>query len=166
MKITLMMAITMDGKIAKNDKHFPDWTSPEDKKLFAKISREHGVVMMGEKTFATFPAPLPGRLNVVFTLNKNPKKTEGVKWVSGDIEKILKELEEMGYAKALLGGGAFLNTTFLEKKLIDEIIVTVEPKIFGSGISLFGGDFNIDLKLLEVNKINKNTVILKYKVVY
>ncbi len=156
----------MDGKIAKNDKHFPDWTSPEDKKLFAKISREHGVVMMGEKTFATFPAPLPGRLNVVFTLNKNPKKTEGVKWVSGDIEKILKELEEMGYAKALLGGGAFLNTTFLEKKLIDEIIVTVEPKIFGSGISLFGGDFNIDLKLLEVNKINKNTVILKYKVVY
>lgn len=32
-----MMAMTVDGKIAKTADHFPDWTSKEDKKLFAKI---------------------------------------------------------------------------------------------------------------------------------
>ncbi|MFH0891223.1 MAG: dihydrofolate reductase family protein [Candidatus Falkowbacteria bacterium] len=164
--VTLMMAVTLDGKIAKTDKHFPNWTSREDKKLFAKISKEHRAVMMGEKTFATFPSPLPDRLNVVFTLEKNPPVIEGVKWVSGDPVAVLQELASMGYEKALLGGGAYLNTLFLEKKLISEIILTVEPKIFGAGLSLFNGDFNINLELQELNKINDNTFVVKYKVNY
>ncbi|MDD5290863.1 MAG: dihydrofolate reductase family protein [Patescibacteria group bacterium] len=164
--VTMMMAITLDGKIAKHDKHFPDWTSKEDKKLFAKISKEHGVVMMGAKTFATFPAPLPGRLNVVFTLEKNPPKTEGVKWVTGEPEPVLKELEKMGYKSALLGGGAFLNSLFLEKKLISEIILTIEPKIFGDGLSLFNKDFGVNLKLEKMEKINDDAIMVKYKVIY
>lgn len=164
--VTLMMVITADGKIAKNSGHFPDWTSREDKKLFAEISKKHGVVMMGEKTFATFPSPLKDRLNVVFTLEKNPLETPGVKWVSGEPEPILLELEKMGYTSALLGGGAFLNTLFLEKKLISKIILTVEPKIFGAGLGLFNGDFNANLKLLELKKINDNALMIKYKVIY
>ena len=164
--ITMMMAITLDGKIAKHAKHFPDWTSSEDKKLFAKISKEHGVVMMGQKTFATFPAPLPGRLNVVFTLEENPPIIEGVKWVGGEIKPIIKELEQMGYKKALLGGGAFLNSLFLKEKLISEIILTIEPKIFGDGISLFNGDFDVKLELKEMEKINDNAIMVKYKVIY
>ena len=51
---------------------------------------------MGEKTFKTFPKPLPDRLNVVFTLEKNPPKMENVKWVSGEPEKVLEELERDG----------------------------------------------------------------------
>lgn len=164
--VTMMMAITLDGKIAKNSEHFPNWTSKEDKKLFAKISREHGVVMMGAKTFATFPSPLPGRLNVVFTLEKDPPEIEGVKWVTGEPEPVLEELEKMGYKSALLGGGAFLNTLFLEKKLIKEIILTIEPKIFGDGISLFNKDFDLNLQLKEVKKINDNAIMVKYEVIY
>ena len=164
--VTLMMAMTADGKIAKTSGHFPDWTSKEDKKLFAEISKAHGVVMMGEKTFATFPSPLPDRLNVVFTMEKNPPETPGVKWVSGEPEAIITELEKMGYTSALLGGGAFLNTLFLEKKLINEIILTVEPKIFGAGLGLFNGDFNVNLKLSEVKKINDNSLMIKYKAIY
>lgn len=164
--VTLMMAVTADGKIAKTSGHFPDWTSKEDKKLFAEISKQHGVVMMGEKTFATFPSPLKGRLNVVFTLEKNPPEIPGVKWVSGEPEPILLELEKMGYTSALLGGGAFLNTLFLEKKIINEIILTIEPKIFGAGLGLFNGDFDIGLKLLEIKKINDSSLMLKYKVIY
>jgi dihydrofolate reductase len=166
MKVTMMMAMTVDGKIAKNSQHFPDWTSQEDKKLFVEISKKHKVVMMGEKTFRTLPAPFKDRLNVVFTLEKNPPKKEGVKWVGGEPKKVLRELEKMGYKKALLGGGTYLNTLFLKKKLINEIIVTIEPKIFGDGLSLFSKDFNITLKLLTVKKINLNTIMLKYKVKY
>lgn len=158
--------MTLDGKIAKSSDHFPDWTSREDKKYFAKVSRESGVVIMGDKTFFTFPAPLKDRLNVVFTPEENPKPIDGVKWVKGEPEDVLKELEGMGYEKAVLGGGSFINGLFLQHKLIDEIYVTVEPKIFGEGLSLFKGDFNVNLKLINCEKINDNSVVLKYEVLY
>jgi len=164
MKITMMMAVTLDGKIAKNSDHFPDWTSKEDKKLFFQTSKDFGAVMMGEKTFDTFPAPLPDRLNVVFTQNENPEDKKDVKWVSGDIEKVINDLEKDGFDKALLGGGTYLNSLFLEKGLIDEIIVTIEPKIFGDGLSLFNGDFDVDMELINFEKINDNSLVLKYKI--
>ncbi len=158
------MAITADGKIAKSSDHFPDWTSKEDKKMFMSVTKEAGVVIMGDKTFFTFPKPLPDRLNVVFTLEKNPVETENVKWVSGEPEKVIAELEKMGHKSAILGGGTYMNSQFLERKLIDEIWLTVEPKIFGDGLGLFGGDFNAELKLIGVEKINDDSVVLKYKV--
>jgi len=166
MKIILIMAMTADGKIAKMSDHFPDWTSKEDKKMFMQASKAHGAVLMGEKTFKTFPKPLPDRLNVVFTLEKNPPEQENVKWVSGEPEKVLEELERGGYKSAILGGGAFLNTQFLKKKLINEIWLTIEPKIFGDGLGIFSGDFDQDLKLLSVEKINENSVVVKYEIIY
>ncbi|MBN2854173.1 dihydrofolate reductase [Patescibacteria group bacterium] len=164
MKVIMMMAITADGKIAKDSTQFADWTSREDKKLFAKTSKECGAVLMGENTFKTFPSPLKERLNVVFSENENNPEIEGVKFVKGEPEKVLAELENLGYEKVLLGGGAFLNSLFLEKKLINEIMVTVEPKIFGAGLSLFNRDLDANLKLLNVEKINEDTVLLHYQV--
>lgn len=164
--VTLIMAMTADGKIAKNSTQLANWTSHEDKKLFVEISKQHSVIMMGENTFNTFPKPLPGRLNVVFTKQENPEEINEVKWVSGEPEKVLEELEILGYKSALLGGGATLNSLFLKNKLINEIILTVEPKIFGSGLSLFNEDINADLELITMEKLNENTIMLKYKVIY
>ncbi len=164
MKIILMMAVTADGKIAKSRDHLTDWTSKEDKKMFKAVTKEHGVVIMGKKTFDTFPKPLPDRLNVVFTGEKNLPEAEGVKWVSDEPEKILAELEQMGYKSAILGGGANLNSQFLEKKLIDEIWLTIEPKIFGEGMGLFANGFDANLELLSIEKINENSVVVKYEV--
>lgn len=161
----MMMAMTVDGKIARDKTQFADWTSREDKKLFVEISKAHGVVMMGENTFQTFPAPLPGRLNVVFSEHEHEPQA-GVKWVKGEPAAVLTELERAGYKSALLGGGAFLNSLFLEKKLITEIILTVEPKIFGSGLSLFSRELDADLQLLEFKKLNDNTLMLRYRVQY
>jgi dihydrofolate reductase len=123
------------------------------------------MIMMGYNTFKTFPSPLKNRLNVVFTENKE-LEIEGVKWVSGEPEKVLEELKTLGFKKALLGGGTSLNTLFLQKKLINEIILTVEPKIFGSGLSLFKDDFDLSLELLELKQINQNSYLVRYKVIY
>ncbi len=161
----MMMAISVDGKIAKNSNEFANWTSPEDKKLFAKISKDCGVVLMGENTFNTFPSPLKDRLNVVFSEKKNRPEISSVKWVSGEVEKVLEELSKLGYKKALLGGGSFLNSLFLKKGLINEIMLTVEPKIFGSGLSLFNQEIDANLKLISVEKINENSLLLHYQVI-
>jgi len=163
-KVVMMMAMTADGKIAKDKTQFADWTSREDKKLFVELSKACGVIMMGENTFKTFPAPLKERLNVVFTEDINKPETLGVKWVSGEPRLVLDELEKMGYTSVLLGGGSFLNSLFLEKKLISEIVLTIEPKIFGAGLSLFNKDLDADLKLLEMRNLNENTIMLHYQV--
>lgn len=164
--VTLIMAVTADGKIAKDKSQLADWTSKEDKKLFVEVSKEFGVIMMGENTFKTFPKPLPGRLNVVFSQDGGENIEGLLKRVQGEPETILSELEQLGYTKALLGGGAFLNTLFLKKKLIKEIILTIEPKIFGNGLSLFTEMCETDLALLDCQKLNDNTLMLKYKVIY
>lgn len=163
--VTMMMAMTVDGKIAKNKTQFANWTSREDKKLFIEVSKHHRVIMMGENTFKTFPSPLKDRLNVVFSETDHDELT-GVKWVKGDLEKVLIDLESLGYCSALLGGGAYLNSLFLEKKLISEIILTIEPKIFGTGLSLFNKDLDINLELLEFKKLNDHTLMLRYRVKY
>lgn len=164
--VTMIMAITLDGKIAKNKEQLANWTSPEDKKLFVEVSKDHGVIMMGENTFHTFPKPLPGRLNVVFSHEGGENIENSLLWVKGNPAEVLKDLENRGYKKALLGGGAFLNSLFLKNKLISEIIITVEPKIFGTGISLFNENTNINLQLIDLKKLNDNVVMLKYKVIY
>ena len=159
-----MMAMTADGKIAKSSDHFPNWTSKEDKKMFVAVTKEHGVVIMGEKTFKTFPKPLPDRMNVVFTLEKNPPQIENVKWVTGEPEEVVAELEKEGHASAVLGGGTNLNSQFLKKGLVNEIYLTVEPKIFGSGLGLFDGDFDVNLKLMSLEMLGEGSVLLKYEV--
>jgi len=160
-----MMASTVDGKIAKDAQHFANWTSKEDKILFSQISKNLKVVIMGENTFNTFPSPLKNRLNVVFTHQKR-EALEGVKWVKGDPKIVLNELEGLGYSTALLGGGAQINSLFLEKKLIDEIIISYEAKIFGNGLSIFSKEHDIDLKLLELNKLNDDAFYARYQVIY
>jgi dihydrofolate reductase len=160
-----MMVMTADGKIAKTGDHFPDWGSSEDKKMFAKATKEAGVIIMGRNTFATLPSPLPGRLNVVFTRDTNREAIPGVKWATGEPEDVLVELETMGYKIVILAGGAKINTTFLEKKIIDEIHLTIEPKIFGAGLGIFNGDFDVKLELMSVEKINENSLALKYRVI-
>lgn len=159
------MAISVDGKIAKDKNQLANWTSHEDKKLFVAESKKHGVVMMGENTFNTFPSPLPNRLNVVFSPELKPNY-DGVKYVTGEPEKVLAELEQMGYKSALLGGGCFLNSLFLKNKLISEIVLTVEPKIFGNGLSLFDIDAEASLELKSLEKLNDNTFAVRYTVKY
>ena len=163
------MAVTADGKIAKDSNHFPDWTSREDKQFFARESKKAGAVIVGGKTFDTFPAPLKDRLNVIVTADKGYKNIpDEVKiYYKKSPAFIKKDLAEMGFKKAILGGGAFINGLFLKNKAVDEIIIIIAPKLFGKGLSLveyFDLDYN--LKLLETYKINDDSVLLKYKVLY
>lgn len=167
MKVILMMAITVDGKIAKHRKHPADWTSRADKKVFVSETKRVGVILMGKTTYETIGKPLAGRLNIVLDLH--PKKSQNI---PGELEftnkpprKLLKELKERGFQEAILGGGATINGLFLKENLIDEVWLTLEPKIFGEGLSLFqGAAKDLDLKLLEVKKLAPDVIWVKYRV--
>jgi dihydrofolate reductase len=166
MNVTLLMALTLDGKIAKDSNHYPDWTGTEDKKLFAEISKKAGVVLMGSKTFDTFGSPLPNRKNIVLTRNKNRiSEWDNLVYTDKGPSEILKDLEKEGYPDVILAGGAIINSLFAKENLIDEVIVSISPKIFGRGISLFTEDISLDLELKDVKRVGADLVCLKYKVI-
>lgn len=163
------MATTADGKIGRDSKHFSNWTSREDKIFFAKESKKAGVVIIGGKTFDTFPAPLKNRLNAVVTIDKGYKDVRGkVKvYYKKSAKFVKKDLAKQGFKKAILGGGAFINGLFFKNKLVDEMIIIIAPKLFGKGLGLIEGfNFDYNLKLLETYKINKDSVLLRYKILY
>lgn len=166
MKVMLMMALTVDGKIGKDADHFPDWTEQADKSLFVKITKASGVIIMGSKTFDTLGKPLPGRKHVVLTRNKHRRSNwKEVVYTGEPPRKILEALESEGYTAAVIAGGAQINYLFAKEGLLDEIIVTYSSKIFGSGLSLFSGAVDMELELIESHPIGKNTVYAKYGVV-
>ncbi len=166
MKVILMAAVTIDGKIARHEHHFVDWSSKEDKKLFMQTSKRAGVVILGNNTFETFPSPLPGRLHVVLTTNvtDKPQQPGEIEFTDRSPQEIVADLEGRGYTEAVLTGGAQVNALFLAANMVDEIWLTVEPHIFGLGIDLFRGvPFDLRATLLEVRQLNEGgSVLLRY----
>ncbi len=166
LKTTMLMAMTLDGKIAKDSYHFPDWTGSKDKKLFVDITKKAGVVICGSKTFDTIGKALPCRKNIVITRNKNRiSESDNLLFTDESPEKILKDLEAEGFSEAIICGGAIVDTLFAKKKLIDEIILTISPVIFGKGISLFADDLMMHLELKEIRAIDENLVFVRYAVI-
>ncbi len=165
MKLTMLMAMTLDGKIGKNPDHFPDWTGKADKKLFVELTRKAGVVIMGSKTFDTIGIPLPGRKNIILTRDKSRKSEwDNLLFTDASPKEIVANLEKEGFSEAILAGGAKINSLFAEENLIDEIIVTISPKIFGTGMSLFSSELSLELELKEMKQSDRNLVFLKYNV--
>jgi len=166
MKVTLLMAMTLDGKIGKSADHFPDWTGKTDKKRFVDITKRAGVLIMGSKTFDTIGTPLPDRQNIVLTRNKNRvSRWDNLVFTDSRPGEILDNLEKEGFTEAILAGGAIVNSLFAEENLIDEIVVTISPMIFGYGPSLFIEKIGMELELMEVERMGRNRVHLRYRVV-
>jgi len=165
MKVTLVMAMTLDGKIGKSADHFPDWTGKEDKRMFVEITRRAGVIIMGSRTFLTIGKPLPGRKNIILT--RDPRRTSddpSLVFTHQPLKELIANLEKDGYQEVILAGGALINSLFAKEELIDEILVTVSPFIFGQGLSLFTEDISMDLELLNMEQLGKNRVCLTYRV--
>lgn len=169
MNLILMAAITVDGKIARGKTELANWTSKEDKDLFRSETKKHGVVIMGRSTFDTIKKPLPDRLNIIMTRDVADKQNipNLLEYSSKAPSEIIKDIEKRGYATAVLAGGASIYKQFLNEGLITEIMVTIEPKIFGKGVNLFSDEEarEKNLELIEHRLLNTHSMFLHYKVI-
>lgn len=163
--VKLLMTCTVDGKIAKDSKHFTNWSGSEDKKYFKRITKECGVIIMGNNTFKLFKNPLQHRLNVVYTRQKISSNYLNVLYTNDPPKILLNKLKKLGYSDVCLIGGSKVNTIFTE--YIDEIHLTIVPKLFGNGISLFTESTNIDtnLKLKDMIELGSGNILMIYTVV-
>lgn len=67
MDIILIAAMAQNRIIGKDGKM--PWHIPEELRLFKKTTMGYPMIM-GRKTFESFPAPLPGRRHIVLSRNK------------------------------------------------------------------------------------------------
>ena len=79
-------------------------------------------------------------------------------------QSILKKLKTLGFDNPIVAGGTTINSIFAQERLIDEIIVTVSPLVFGSGMGLFVSEIDMELILEKFEKIGENTLALWYSV--
>ena len=162
MKTFLIAALSADGFIAKNSSHLSDWTSKEDKQFFVEMTKKAGVIVMGQNTYETIGKPLPDRLNVVYSRNK---EYEGVEVTKREAKELLHDLEKRGYQEVAIVGGAAIYTMFMKAGAVDKLYLSIEPILFGKGMTLFNEELDAKLELKNVSKLGEQTVLLEYNVV-
>ncbi|MBI5794297.1 dihydrofolate reductase [Candidatus Uhrbacteria bacterium] len=161
MEVILIAAISVDGKIAQSaDQNSLEWTSKEDTAFFIQKTKEAGVVIMGRRTFETIGKPLKGRRLIV--LSEVPGTVKGVEYVEEKPQDLVARLEREGVTQVVIGGGSSVYSQFLQAGLVTDVYLTVEPYLFGGGVPLAEGFHPIQMSLIDVTKLNGQSVLLHY----
>jgi len=162
-KAFIVAATTADGFIAKSADHGAYWSSTDDKKRFVELTKRAGVVVMGSTTYKTLPRPLKERVNIVYSRDKT---FEGAEVTQDEPLALLQKLEARGFTEVAICGGSHTYNMFMKAGVVDTLYLTVEPLVFGQGISLFSEDMNYHLELISHEKSELGSLMLEYKVHY
>lgn len=135
-----MGVITMIAAAAENNALGKDndlvWHLPDDFRRFKELTTGHHIIM-GRKTFESFPKPLPNRTHVVITRKKDYKKEGAV--VVNSLEEAL-ELAKDDRQPYIIGGG--------------EIYSLALPKADKIELTRVHGTFEADAFFPEIDENN------------
>jgi dihydrofolate reductase len=98
--LTIIVAVSANQVIGKDNDLV--WNLPKDMKRFKTLTSGHHIIM-GRKTFESFPKPLPNRTHIVITRQKNYSVPQGV-IVVNSLEKAI-EIAEDDKQPFIIGGG-------------------------------------------------------------
>lgn len=102
--ITLIAAAGENNELGKDNNLL--WHLPDDFKRFKALTSGHYIIM-GRKTFESFPKPLPNRTHIVITRNKNYNLPEGC-FIADSIKKAI-EICPKNETIFIIGGGEIYN---------------------------------------------------------
>ena len=147
MKIILIAATTLDGKISKATNEYVDWSL--DLSLFKKQTLNHTIII-GSKTLTTLRKPLLDRQVVVLDRNMN-------------LEHVLAKIST---PKCFIVGGTKTYSLFL--KYITHLYLTPHPLFFGLKSKPLFENVHFNRKIAFDKKIlahkQKKIYQLQYKV--
>ena len=164
-----LVAVTLDGKIARTSDHLStEWTSEEDKRTFRAFLKTCDTFVVGRKTYKTAERPLSKRNCIVFT-----RSVDGAERVHENLlhlnassgDALRAELEKMGSKRVAVLGGTSVYDWCFANGFADELHLTVEPLVFGEGLPfLSSGALEDSFELISHEKLNeRGTMLLKYK---
>jgi dihydrofolate reductase len=173
MRTVVYIAASLDGYIARKDGSI-DWLTgienpPGEDYGYAEFIKGIDAIVMGRNSFEkvlTFPEwPYPKMVFVLSTkLNDIPAELKiRASIISGSPADVLNILSNKGYNNIYVDGGKTIQG-FLQKDLIDDMIITRIPILIGNGIPLFG-DLEKDLSFdqLSTNVYPNGLVKTHYK---
>jgi dihydrofolate reductase len=170
--IKLYIATSLDGFIARENGSI-DWLTeyeniPETDYGYSEFYSSIGTVLMGRKTYEQVLGfgdwPYKEKKSYVFTRQKDPMSRENnVEFVSGNIGEFVRHLRENTEEGIWLVGGSQIIKIFLERDLVQDLIVFVVPIILGSGIPLFDHiGKEIKLRTGRIERYENGLVRLEY----
>ncbi|MBI4151674.1 dihydrofolate reductase family protein [Candidatus Woesearchaeota archaeon] len=169
MKVILFMAQTVNGYIARRN-YGEDFLSHEHWNNFVSLAEKIGCVIIGRKThevvrkWKEYNFSSVNALKIVVSARSVRHLEPGFTFASSPRDA-LRDASRLGFRKVLLTGGGKLNSAFMNLKLIDELVLNIEPYLLGEGIPLFSEKrWEQKLKLLAVKKLSDGIVQLRYKV--
>jgi dihydrofolate reductase len=173
MKVIMVAVISSNGKLTRGeDPDIYKWTSREDQDFFFSFIKRSSLIVMGSGTYNSIKSKLKtqkSKLRIVLTRRPDVYKSEQIR---GQLEfssekppALVRRLSKT-YKQMLLVGGSAVYSSFMKENLVDEIYLTIEPLVFGSGKDLFEkGSFESSFNLVSFKKLNKQgTLLLKYKI--
>lgn len=191
---------TIDGKVQVGKKSYWPIGSKIDYEIFTYLRAHADVIIDGKNTALKFGKNTIETINSekFKKLRKDLKKTKQIEYIivtknsSEDLKSVLKNnfnfqptiftkdinqlinyLKKKALNNIFIDGGPNLLASFFEKNLIDEVFLTIAPKIFGNKNNLaitmvenilFEPE-KIKLKLISLENKN-NEVFLRYKVLH
>ena len=79
--------------------------------------------------------------------------------------EVLRRLAMDGHRACALLGGAQIHALFLQARLVDELWLTLEPRLFGAGTPLVGIPVEVSLHLLSAERLEAgDSLLVKYRV--
>lgn len=168
MKITLQLAASLDGYIARPDGSF-DWCFTDQDYGVAAFFASVDAVVMGRHSYELtrkLGEPLdPAKRYYVLSRRGMRLDGDNVFPFSGDVADLRLRMVQDGVRHAWLFGGAEVCGQFAQEGLIDEIQVAVHPLALGGGIPLFRGlQRDLRLKLMDSRTFDTGLVLLHYRV--
>ena len=166
-KIILNLATSVDGFIA-DENGGVDWLNDFQAEEYGMIEffEQCGTAIMGSKTYEqalSFNSWFGKMEGIVFTSRKLPSfENEIINFVSGDPIPVFQTLRKKEKDSWLVGGGELI-TSFIDLHLLDELIITLIPRLLGKGLALCPSIHEISkLQLLDSKAYNDGVVQLKY----
>jgi diaminohydroxyphosphoribosylaminopyrimidine deaminase / 5-amino-6-(5-phosphoribosylamino)uracil reductase len=166
--VTYKVAATVDGRVTLPGSR---WISGEEsRRLVHELRAASDAVAVGMGTVRADDPRLDARdvqvvrqpRRLAFGLGPLPEGSE-LELLSGAPDEELRRLAEQGVQSLLLEGGPTLATAFLERDLIDKLLLFVAPALSGSGPRLFG-DFSqpVELKDVRVRPVGADLLLEAY----
>ncbi|MCI0747092.1 MAG: dihydrofolate reductase family protein [Verrucomicrobia subdivision 3 bacterium] len=170
-KLKYYVAMTLDGFICRRDGSFDCFPAEGGHVAeYLESLKSFDVVLMGRKTYEVglkvgVTSPYPALKQYVFSRTLKQSPDEQVTLVSRDATELVQRLKNEPGKDIYLCGGADLATHLFTAKLIDEIVIKLNPLLLGSGIPLFSGKIaETNLKLTHSKVFGSGVVFLHYAV--
>lgn len=140
MAVVLIAAMSLNRVIGRAG-DLP-WHQPDDLAHFKRLTLHHPVIM-GRKTFDSFPGTLPGRLNIV--VSRNPEYRAQGADVVGSLEKALALAvkKQPDHDVFIAGGGEIYRQAMTHADRVELTVMHTSVEGDASFPQLPAGDFSL-----------------------